>query len=518
MDWKKLLKRDLKDKKNKNKPTIEHSINQEDSATDSINNELNHGVIQCIEDAFRDTDDLVKQEIVINNKKMTYLYLHPLVDEERMQQTIICLYKEVNFEDKVEHWLCDENFSSTNKLQEVLDNLLDGQCVITYEECAQVFILKAQASHFREVQEPNNEQIVRGSHHGFVESLSINLFLLRNGIKNPNLSIKQQTVGKQSKTPYAIVYMQNIANQTLVQQVQDEMSSIQLDSVLSTGMIEEFLEDHKFSLYPQLLRTERIDRTIASLMEGKIVIILDNTPDVLILPATFFSFFQSPDDYNSRWILGSFFRMIRILSFVIATTLPAVYIAVISFHSEVIPRKLILLAKEAVQQIPYPPIVEALLVEIIIELLREASVRLPKPIGQTIGIVGGLVIGDAIVRAGLVSNIMIIIVALTAIASFVIPNHEMSASIRLTRFPLMLVASTLGFIGIAFGFMLIVIHLCRLTSLGMPYLSPLAPFRWKDIKDSFIRLPIWTMITRPKDALPINKRKLSTFKEWGDGD
>ncbi len=257
-----------------------------------------------------------------------------------------------------------------------------------------------------------------------------------------------------------------------------------------------------------------MDRVIGHLNEGRVAVFMEGNPSCLLIPVTFFAFFQSPDDYNSRWMIGSFIRAMRLVSIIIAVNLPAFYIAVIGFHFEVLPDDLVLPVVSSIRNIPFPPLIEALVMELTIELIREAGVRLPSRIGQTIGIVGGLVIGDAVVRAGLISNTMIVVVAITAVAAYSIPTTEMSDAVRFLRFPHMLLASTFGFVGIMFGFMFTLSHLCRLESFGTAYFAPWAPFRLKDIKDTFIRLPLWKFNTRPLDSKPRIMQKQSLSRGW----
>jgi spore germination protein KA len=245
----------------------------------------------------------------------------------------------------------------------------------------------------------------------------------------------------------------------------------------------------------------------------------EGDPTALIMPVTLFAFYQSPDDYHSRWFVGSFVRTIRFTSFLLAIQLPAIYIAVVSFHPEVLPVDLVYTLKASLDKVPFPPIMEALLMELTLELIREAGIRLPSPVGQTIGIVGGLVMGDAVVRAGLVSYTMVIVVALTAISSFVVPSNEMSTSIRIIRFPLMIAGATFGFFGIVFGMMLVLIHLTKLQSFGTPYFAPAAPLRLKDMKDTFLRLPIWKMNQRPRDSHPRRlKQEDDSSRRWKKDD
>src|SRR5699024_3335099 len=297
----------------------------------------------------------------------------------------------------------------------------------------------------RSPEEPENEKIVRGSHQGFVESLDININLLRKRIVNSQLTIEYYKLGNETNKNAALVYMSQLANPSLIEDIENRISSITADMVLAPGDLEEYLEDSTFSPFPQIMYTERPDRLEAQLMEGRAAIICEGSSDVIVMPVTFFSFFQTSDDYNVRFYTGSVFRLLRLFSFWGTLLFPPLYIAVVGFHFEIIPFKMVTLVKESIETIPYPPFFEAMLMAITIELIREAGIRLPTSIGQTIGIVGGLIIGEAIVNAGLVSNIMVIIIALTAIMSFSFPSYEMGNTTRLLNFPIMIAAATFGF-------------------------------------------------------------------------
>ncbi len=261
--------------------------------------------------------------------------------------------------------------------------------------------------------------------------------------------------------------------------------------------------------------TERPDFAAAEILQGRYVIVVDRSPSVVIGPATFDSFFKSIDDYSSRWMVASFIRLMRYFGFLIAIFLPAIYIATISFHFEIIPLKLLFSIGVSRERIPFPPYIEAFIMELTLEMLREAGIRLPTKIGQTVGIVGGIVIGQAAVEAGIVSNIMVIVVALTAIASFIIPNYEMGSAIRIVRFPMMILASLFGFIGISVGLMIIVAHFIALESLGTPYGSPIAPLRFSDWKDVFIRFPQWSIKNRPLSTRAIQTQKSNSNRPKG---
>ncbi|MER1987117.1 MAG: spore germination protein [Solibacillus sp.] len=373
----------------------------------------------------------------------------------------------------------------------LIDYICNGETIILLQQTNEMIRLNSPDFVHRTPEEPGTEHVLRGSHEGLVENFDSNVSLLRKRIKNNKLIVKELTLGKETKTRAYYVYVNDVVDKEALKTVEERLAGIDLDMFYSVGQLSDYLEDQVWSPFPQLLNTERPDRVVANILEGKIAIMTDVSPTALIGPVTFFSFYQSPDDFNARVLVGSFYRIMRIFSFLSAIFLPAFYIAIVSFHFEVLPLELANKVKSDINQIPYRPLIEALIMEITIELIREASVRLPQSIGQTIGIVGGLVIGDAIVNAGLVSNLMVIVVAFTAISSFVVPSIEFNTSIRMLRFPFMILASLFGFFGIVIGTFLLVIHLLNLSSLKKPYFSPIIPFEPKELYKIFFREPYY---------------------------
>jgi spore germination protein KA len=469
--------------------------------------------IKMVEEHFCHTEDLMKKELLFSKQKCVILYLDPLVKKELLQPSIIEPLLEGGNDD-IEHIVRAAEVKKTTLITEVGKQLLNGFCVILLEDNTQAYTASVGGIEVRSIEEPNNERNIKSSHDGFVEEFSSNLQLLRRRMKSPYLKVKYFTIGNLTNTKVGMVYLENLANKELVDEVERRLSSIEIDQLYSTGDVEELIEDHPFSPFPQNLATERPDRAVSYLADGKITIIVDGSPRVLVVPITFFAFYQAPDDYNSRWLVGSFFRIIRIFSFIVAISLPAIYIAIVSFHSEVLPIGILYSIRTSLEYVPFPPFVEALTMQIILELLKEASIRLPSPIAQTIGIVGGLVIGTAVVDAHIVSNMMIVVIGFTAIASFVAPINEMGTSARLLGFPTMIAATMFGFFGIVFVLMLIFIHLSKLDSFGTPYFSPLAPFKKEELKDSFIRLPLWKLNTRPTDAKPAYANQQGRARAW----
>lgn len=447
-----------------------------------------------------------------NDGKAVLIYIESLVDQTKIQNKIISNNQSGNQPGQGEKTL--ENGRKSNDLNEIIFSLLSGGAVYLSEEEQEATIFTVTSSYNRDVSEPDSEKVLRGSHEGFIESIMVNINLIRKRIQHRDLKVKYIRLGEKTNTNLAMVYMEGIADPECIKEVERRVKSITRDMIISPGIVEEMIEDNPFSPFPQIMHTERPDKAMANIMDGRIAILSEGSSTCLILPVTFFSFYQSPDDYNSRWLSGTFIRIIRLMSFLIAIGLPAFYISVVGFHFEVIPDALVIPVKSSINNIAYPPIVEALVMVIIIELIRESGIRLPSPVGQTIGIVGGLVIGDAVVRAGLVSNLMIIIVALTAISSFVVPTNELSTALRFLTFPLIFAASTLGFVGMAFGMLFVLIHLIRLKSLGTPYFAPLAPLEVKDLKDTFVRFPVFLMNNRPKEANPQKQSTGGRSREW----
>lgn len=469
--------------------------------------------IRKLQEHFSHTEDLLKKELVFNGEKCVVLYIDSMLNKELLQSSVIDPIIDVKTID-IENAVLAAEIKKTSMISEAGKNLLDGFCVILLENDSQAYMASVGGIEGRSFQEPNNERSIKSSHDGFVESFSSNLHLLRKRIKSPQLKVKYLIIGNLTHTKVGMLYLDHLANKELINEVERRLTSIEIDQLYSTGELEDLIEDHPFSPFPHILSTERPDRAVSYITEGKIAILIDGNPRVMIVPITFFAFYQAPDDYNSRWLVGSFFRLIRVFSFIVAISLPAIYIAIVSFHSEVLPIGILYSIRVSLEYVPFPPLVEALAMQIILELLKEASIRLPSPIAQTIGIVGGLVIGTAVVDAHIVSNMMIVVIGFTAIASFVAPINEMGTSARLLGFPTMIAASLFGFFGIVLVLMLIFMHLCKLDSFGTPYFSPLAPFKKEGLKDSLLRLPLWKMNTRPTDAKPAYANQQGQTRAW----
>ncbi|WP_379130658.1 spore germination protein [Paenibacillus sp. sgz500958] len=399
---------------------------------------------------------------------------------------------------EVEELLRQSQFVEVSEPKTAVIGILDGCAAVFYRD--KVYLIDVFGPEVRDVQQSETETIIAGPHDAFVESASTNISLIRNRIKSSHLKVIKCSVGEISKSSVYILYIKDIANLEFVKNLKNRIQRIEVDAINDGGTLTQYIEDSPNSIFPQFLTTERPDVAVSKLVAGRIIVMIDNSPTVISGPAAFFEFFSSPDDYYQRWALGTALRLLRMLALLITIAFTGMYVSITTFHYEMIPEALLRTLAESRNRVPFPPVYEALLMEITIELLREAGARLPTKIGQTIGIVGGIVIGQAAVQAGLTSNILIISVASSAIASFVIPSYMMSASIRLIRFGLIILAGIWGNMGLAMGMSLIVIHLSGLTSLGTSYVIPVAPMKPGDWKDVFIRAPFRMLTKRPSQV------------------
>ncbi|MFZ7103677.1 MAG: spore germination protein [Peptococcaceae bacterium] len=380
-------------------------------------------------------------------------------------------------------------------LRDIIDNILAGDTVLVINGFNIGLIISTRGWKSRGIEQPETESGVRGPHDGFTETLRINTALIRRRIRNPALTFESFIIGKRTKTDIAVVYLKGIVKPGLVEEIKKRLQRIDNDAILESGYIEQFIEDAPLSPFSTIGNTERPDIVAAKLLEGRAAIITDGTPVILTMPMIFLESFQAAEDYYSRPYYVSIVRALRFLSFFISVFGPASFVALTSFHQELIPTPLLLTMAAAREGTPFPSVIEATLMGIAFEILREAGIRLPRPVGTAISIVGALVIGDAVVSAGLIGAPMVIVVAITAIASFVVPPQADVGGIA--RIILVFMAGFLGAFGIMIGLLGGLIHICALRSFGTPYFSPFAPLKISDLKDTIVRFPLWAMLTRP---------------------
>ncbi|ULL14091.1 spore germination protein [Paenibacillus sp. H1-7] len=441
--------------------------------------------------------------------RLALAYIDGLVDTVALQHMIAELFQQIELEagspmnaagfyqSLLNRKLTVGGLREIEDMESLLICMFNGATIVMVQGNRLAISADTIGGEMRGVEEPSTQTVIRGPKEGFTENLRTNTALIRRKIKSPDLRIDTKLIGKQTHTNVAILYLKGVVKNRYVEEVHKRLDAIQIDGILESGYIEELIQDSTFSPFPTIQNTERPDTAAAALLEGQIVIIVDGTPFVLIAPFTFFKFFQSSEDYYQRYDIASFLRIIRFVSFIVAMLLPSLYIATTTFHQEMLPATLLISLAAQREGVPFPALLEAMLMEITFEVLREAGVRMPRVIGSAISIVGALVLGQAAVQAGLVSAAMVIVVSFTAIASFVIPSVNMSAAARLIRFTLMLLAATLGLFGIMSGLMVVLIHLAGLRSFGAPYLAPISPLIPGNLKDIFIRVPWWAMVKRP---------------------
>ncbi|MRG87612.1 spore germination protein [Salinibacillus xinjiangensis] len=460
--------------------------------------------IKFLKKQFENSSDVVFRQITTAKNKAYIIFVDGLIDSARIELHAIQQLLEQTPADALDTTYIEEQIISVNsvteenKFKKLLKQILDGNTILLVDKFDKALVLGAKGGSSRSISEPDTESVIRGPREGFTESLRVNTSLVRRKIHSNHLKVVSRTVGTETQTSLAILYLENLAPPQLVEEVLARIDRIKIDGILESGYIEELIEDDTWSPFPQIQNTERPDTVAANLLEGRVSIIVDGTPFVLILPTSFWQFIQASEDYYQRFHISVFLRLLRVTLLFLALLMPALYVAIASFHQEMIPTTLLLSIAASREAIPFPVFIEALIMELSFEALREAGIRLPKVIGQAVSILGALVIGTAAVEAGIVSAPMVIIVSLTGIASFTIPRFNLAISIRLLRFPMMILAGIFGLFGVVLGSIVLLTHLCKLRSFGVPYFSPLSPLKWSDLKDVFIRVPWWDMDRRPK--------------------
>ncbi|WP_249898927.1 spore germination protein [Paenibacillus sp. PK3_47] len=375
----------------------------------------------------------------------------------------------------------------TTSLKQTVQAILKGQTAVFLRDTSYAMLINLSKMEERTPEEPTSEKAVRGPKDSFVETLQTNITLLRRRIRTPLLKTEATTLGTLTVTEIVMMYIEGKAKASLVKEVKQRLKQVKLEGIIHSGDVEEFIEDNPYSPFPQVQNTERPDVAASSLLEGKVVIIVDNTPFVLILPMTYWSGLQAADDYSERWMYATFIRWVRYSFVHISLLLPSLYVALTTFHPQVVPTPLLISIASAREGVPFPAVFEALFLEFIFEALREAGIRLPQQVGPAVSIAGALVIGQAIVEAGIVSTPLVIIVSLTGIASFAFPHYNIGTSYRMLRFPLLIVAGVLGFYGIVMFLVALSAHMVMLKPFGVPYMSPFAPLKAKGLQDVLIR-------------------------------
>lgn len=463
------------------------------------------------------TDFVCRSILIRNNPNLpaTLAFMDGLVDSKIINDNILKpLSQDVQFDScKTETdaaklismgIIYTSSLNVRTNMKSLTDDILEGNAAIIFNDAKTAFTFEVKTPVSRSINEPTGENVIKGSKDAFVEDLRTNTALCRKKLTSPYLAIETILLGKQTRTRIAVLYMKNIASETLVNEVKKRLESIVTDEVLASGIIEEAIIDSKYSTFPLVQYTERPDRLCTSLAEGRVGILIEGQPTAYIVPGTLLQFLQAPDDYSFHFVVGSIIRTLRFLAMFITLVLPGFYVAITSFHPEMLPAELAFSIVASREEVPFPMFVEVFILLVAFELLLEAGLRLPKAIGQTVSIVGALVVGQAAVEAKLVSPATVIMIAIAVITSFTMPNQDFANALRLWRFVYVILSSAIGIFGLTYGLLFLLYHWCRLETYGVPYLDPFVANEDEQLQDSFFRLPFSTMKKRPSSLNPNN--------------
>lgn len=518
----KLFKKFFHRKQNKNQgDTSSSEIFRDPSLEKSISSNLKRNLKE-LQNAFGyNSYDFSTIEFEAGQNKASLCFLKTMLKQSQLNdQIVVPLLNAKNAEIQTSDQLLEYikrafpgvPYKKADSFHQAAWAILTGYAILLIDGVPLIISFEIGNTENRAITEPSTQTIIRGPKDGFVESLQTNVSLLRRRIKNPHLRFEPFIIGKDTRTTVLIGYIDGITNEEIIKEIRKRLSGIDTSYILDTGNIEEYISDKTLTPFPLVYNSERPDSIAGHMLEGKVAIIMDGSPFVLTVPAVLTDFFEVSEDYFQPYFMASFIRIIRYIAFMIALLLPSLYVAISTFHHELLPTELLISVQAQREGVPFPAVVEILIMELTFEVLREAGVRMPRAVGQTVSIVGALVIGQAAVEAGIVSNVLVIVVAFTAISNFVSPIYNFSISTRLLRFALIFAASVLGLYGVLLSLVIMVIHLTSLRSFGVPYLAPVAPFKPIDHQDVFFRFPIWSNITRPtflKSRKPIKTQKVS---------
>lgn len=465
--------------------------------------------IKILDDIFSNNTGILRRSLTlgISNIPILVIYIEGMINKELLTQNIITpitTFKdtEVNINELNNRYFEEKVITSSN-VQEAVNydilvyELLSGSTIIFVDGLNTSFIVGNTEVKGRNVEKTDTEQTIRGGKAGFVEDLHTNIILIRKMIKTPDLAVEIVNVGKRSKTNIAVMYLKGVINKDLPQEIKKRLAEINIDGITDSSQVQAIIQKHKWTMLPQMLATERVDRIISAILEGRAALIVDGTPYVLVVPTTINLFLSTPDDYYGRTIVNSLLRIIRYMGFFIACSISALYLALTTYHPGLIPTALVLSITGTRGGVPFPVALEIIIMELALYLIQEAAIRLPKVVGQTVGIVGGLVLGQSVVQAGIVSPVIVIIVSMSAISSFTLPNYTFALSTIGMRLFLVFCSMLLGLYGFVVGATFLLIHAASLESFGVKYLSDFSPYNRETLKDTIIIAPQYTVFKRP---------------------
>ncbi|GAA3404741.1 spore germination protein [Paenibacillus hodogayensis] len=453
-------------------------------------------------DRMQQTQDLVMIDLDDGKKgTVTFCYLEGLTDDTKLER-LLALYR--SHHSGLQPYRIQ---SGIRAIRDIARELASGMTVMLVHGEKSAIALDTLGVELRSVEEPASESTVKGPRSGFTESFRNNIALVRYYCPSADLKVEYKEVGTVSELKLAVLSCGGIVNPHLLNEVHRRLAEIPADAVIGTNYIEEWITDNRGTLFPLIESTERPDRVVAALMEGRIAILVQGSPFALIAPFVFLQAFQVSEDYAWNYYISSSIRMLRLLCAVIGMLLPAFYVATVTFHQELVPTPLLQSIASAKEPVPFPAVVESFTMMIAFEIMREAGVRMPKQVGQAVSIVGALILGQAAVQAGIVSPIMVIVAALTGIATFTLPPTAMNYVVRMIQFGMTLFASILGYVGIMVGIIMLMTYLASLRSFGVPYFAPAAPFNLEELSDIVVRRPATLNNKRPALFQPLRRMR-----------
>ncbi|WML40247.1 spore germination protein [Neobacillus sp. OS1-2] len=469
-----------------------------------------------LEEELASRSDISFRTLKVEGKRVLFSFLPSLIDQNKLDEFVLQPIQRNSKKDMTVEVAAQvlpiSQLSASNQLNEIVESIAEGNVYIYIDGEPCGLLANVSSTAERSLEKGETEALVYGPKISFTESLQVNVNILMSNLKDANLCIQDVEVGTRVKARIKLVYIKDIADPTNIESFQQRISELQVDYIPDTTVLGQLIENNSWTVFPQLMTTELPDRISNAIVNGKVAVLMDRSPAALYGPTPFFTFFESTEDIYMRWNMAFFLRLLRLTAIFLSVLLTPAYVAVLTYHYEVIPSALLVSLGQSRANVPFPPVFEAFLLEFVIELLREAGARLPTKVGQTMGIVGGIVIGQAAVDAGFTSNILIIIIALSALGSFTTPSYLMGTAIRIIRFPIIVLAGLWGGIGIMIAFCFFLIHLLKLDTLGTPYLSPAYPFRWKDLGYSMFRFPIKYLSYRPATNHPVDGDRYPTIK------
>ncbi len=464
--------------------------------------------LEDISDVFSGNADFKKRFIKVNEKDCGIFYLDGMVDTQSLSRFVVEKLRYVqSIKEAVETGTISFcNCVEASNKEEVIQGIIRGKAAVISKD--EAYLFDVRKTEKRSVEQPSEESVVKASKDCFVEEIRVNTSLLRKKIASENLRIEQCVIGKQTNTAVAVIYMKNIANKQLVRDIKEKLKKINNDGVITPGTIEQYLRSNMYSFFPQAVITERPDKVARNLLNGRCAIIVDGLPIGYILPATISQFMSTPEDYSGNFIFASIVRLLRYCLLSVSVFLPGGYVALTTFHYEMLPSKLALSIAEAKQGVPFPVLFEILAMLALFEVLIEAGLHMPQSSGQAVSIVGALVVGEAAIAADLVSPAALIIVAVSAISSFAMPNQDFSNGLRLWRIIITVLGGVLGLFGVVAGGIVLLAHFASLESFGVPYLAPFAGVKKIRLKDALIVTPDNLNTERPDELNVSNKRRI----------